>query len=217
MLIATDGACRRQGTPECAACGVAWVQEEYGKMYFLAKYETRESSSQRGELMGLLAGLECALEKASADEDVIIVTDSEYLFNSVFKEWLWTWQRSNWQGATGPVKNVDLWAKALELIEKIGKERIVMMWTKGHLVSYTPALVKRAMQEDCTGVELYSRILAVATRQCQQPIVVNSFNKERERHGHAAMPEDIALDCVVANVTADSLASFIMASVDAKI
>ena len=91
MLIAIDGACKRNGEPDCFSTGVAWFITDTGDMFFKAACET-QSTSQRGELSGLLEALKYATENAAEDEDVIIVTDSEYMFNSVDKEWCLKWR-----------------------------------------------------------------------------------------------------------------------------
>ena len=64
MIISTDGACKRSGTPECSSVGVAWVIKDDGDMYFLSTYESRRSTSQRGEINGLIKALDIAVEEA---------------------------------------------------------------------------------------------------------------------------------------------------------
>ena len=78
MLIAIDGACKRNGEPDCFSTGVAWFITDTSDMFFKAACET-QSTSQRGELSGLLEALKYATENAAEDEDVIIVTESEYM------------------------------------------------------------------------------------------------------------------------------------------
>ena len=51
MLIAIDGACKRNGEPDCFSTGVAWFITDTGDMFFKAACET-QSTSQRGELSG---------------------------------------------------------------------------------------------------------------------------------------------------------------------
>ena len=212
MLISIDGACKRNGEPTCVSTGAAWIQTEAGEFLYKCKFE-HASTSQRGELNGLTEALEYAVANAAPDEDVIIVTDSEYLFNSVTLEWSMKWERQSWCGATGPVKNADMWEHINELLRALG-DRVYMQWTKGHLVSYTPGNIKKAMQEDPTGVELFVRINSVANRPMDRDRIIKLFKEKRVSHGHIAPPDDTALDWAVANAMADALASYLVKTFD---
>lgn len=212
MLISTDGACKRNGTPECCSAGVAWVQTEDGKMYFKSKYET-QSTSQRGEINGLILALQEALDVAELDEDIIIITDSEYLYNTVELGWSLKWEANHWMGAQGPAKNSDMWAIVNDLLRKLNApvERVFMQWTKGHLMSYTPANVKRAMREDSTGVELFTRIQAMANRPSEHDRIIRDFIYNINEHGKAAPPPEECLNRCIANIMADCLAAYVVA------
>lgn len=214
MLISTDGACKRQGTPQCSALGVAWVQTEKGDMYFKSKYESQESTNQRGELMGLI----CALEegyKAAEDETIVIITDSEYLYNSVMLGWYEKWHDNRWVGATGPVKNQDLWKRIYHLINEVhGSERVVLQWTKGHLMSYTKGNVKKCMREDPTGIELFMRVSSMANRPSEKDRIIDDFLYNQNKHKHIAPPRDVCLERVIANVVADCLADYLVTTLD---
>ena len=213
MLIGTDGACKWGGTPECVSCGVAFIQTDEAVLY---KSRVEDSStSQRGELNGLICALEYAAEniKPQSNESVIIITDSEYLHNAVMKEWYDKWQQNDWIGSTGQrVKNVDKWVEIANLIDtlrNIGSE-VYVQWTKGHLISgLTPAVVKRIVNSDPTGIMLYSQIQAIANRPSEHDRIVSDFNKHRTAQGVDALPDDVAIDWVTMNVTADLLAGYI--------
>lgn len=212
MLIATDGACKRNGEPTCFSTGVAWIQTEDGNFLYKAMCEA-QSTSQRGELHGLLSGLQYACENKAPDEDVIIVTDSEYLFNSVTLGWSFKWENQDWCGATGPVKNRDIWQqinKYLHLME----DHVFMQWTKGHIISYTPGNTKKAMIADPTGVELYARVVSVATRPYDKGRIISDFKQYRINHGHIAPPDEEALVWAIANTMADCLASYLVKTFD---
>ena len=215
MLIAIDGACKRNGDPTCSSSGVAFIETEAGNMLYKAKFETC-STSQRGEINGLLEALYYAVENSDTEEDIIIVTDSEYLYNTVTLEWVNKWQANNWYGAVGKVKNSDLWATAWEYLSVLNKatERVFMQWTKGHLLHYTPGNIKKAMQIDPLGIELYSRIAAIANRPAERSRLVLEFIRERSEHDKESPPEEIALEWVIANTVADSLASYIVRVMD---
>lgn len=215
MLVATDGACKRNGTPQCCSAGVAWFQTEEGDLYFKSAYET-ESTSQRGELNGLLLALEEGLAVAKPDEDIIIVTDSEYMYNTVQLEWSIKWEANGWQGATGPVKNRDMWKRVNALLRKLNEhhERVFMQWTKGHLISYTPGNISRAMTTDPTGVELYSRINGIANRASERDRIIEDFRFNLWKHGKVVPPADTCLEWCIANVVADCLASYVVKIMD---
>lgn len=208
MIISTDGACKWGGTPECVSCGVAFIQTVDDNMLFKALVEDA-STSQRGELNGLILALEYAVENLDY-EDTIIITDSEYLYNSVMKEWCFKWRQNNWQGSTGIVKNVDKWERITELLDKLGPSNVFLQWTKGHLISnLSPSLVKRIMNTDNTGLQLYSNIQSFANRPSDKQRIADELNKHRVEHGLHKLPDDTAIEWVSMNVMADLLAGYI--------
>lgn len=222
MLIATDGACKRNGDPTCTSAGVAWIMHEEQfppktgseTMLFKAKFE-KESTSQRGELNGIIECLEYAVANIHDNESLIIVTDSEYMFNTIEKDWVHKWARQGWMGSLGPVKNQDMWEHVIELLDNpMLVDNVYMQWTKGHLISYTPGNIKKAMQADATGLELYDRIMSVATRPADQGRIIRDFNRNRGDHGFPFVPDQDALEWAVANTVADCLASYIVKTFD---
>lgn len=216
MLISIDGACKRNGQETCSSTGVAWIQTEQGDLLFKSKFEPM-STSQRGEINGLLEALNFANTYAKPDEDIIIVTDSEYLYNTVCLDWVHKWRANGWVGGQGTtVKNNDMWNVVCELLDVLNTpaERVFMQWTKGHLMSYTPGNIKQAMVADSTGVELFTRVSAVANRTCNQSRIIADFKRNRTEHGRLNPPDDICLEWVIANTMADSLATFIEAMMD---
>jgi len=215
ILIAIDGACKRNGDPTCSSSGVAWIETKDGDLLFKAKFETC-STSQRGEVNGLLEALHYAVDNASKDEDIIIITDSEYLYNTVTLNWVGKWQANNWMGAMGKVKNSDLWDTAWKYLSKLNtpNERVFMQWTKGHLLHYTTGNIKKAMMADQTGIELFTRISAIANRPSERTRLIKEFNRERAEHDKECPPDEIALAWVIANTVADSIASYIVQMMD---
>lgn len=216
MLISIDGGCKRSGTPECSSVGVAWFQTEAGDLYFRAFYESHESTSQRGELNGLLTALEEANKRSAPDEDIIIITDSEYLYNSVTRGWSMTWEASHWQGSQGPVKNRDLWEKVNRLLRSLNNpgERVFMQWTKGHLISYSAAAARRTMLQDPTGIGLFMNIQSIASRGSEEDRIIDDFIYNRKKHDHPYPPRKVCLEWCVANTMADTLASYLVALID---
>lgn len=217
MLVAIDGACKRNGQETCSSTGVAWIQTESGDMLFNARFE-QCSTSQRGEINGLVAALLYAQQYARPDEDIIIVTDSEYLHNTVMLDWAMKWRANNWIGSQGTtVKNHDMWNVVCDLLDTINihSERVFMQWTKGHLISYTPSNVKKAMKTDPTGIELYSRIMAIANRPSEHDRIICDFIYNRKEHGKPCPPPEVCLEWAIINTIADCLATYVETTMDA--
>ena len=62
LLISIDGACRRNGKPDCVSAGGVFIQQFDSKLNLqqtsiLSNYETA-STNQRGELLALLTALD---------------------------------------------------------------------------------------------------------------------------------------------------------------
>lgn len=219
MLIATDGACKRNGKPDCLSTGVAWIQTESGNYLFKAKIEM-ESTSQRGEINGLLEGLKYATHNAAPNEDIIIISDSEYLCNTVSLGWCYKWRDNGWTNADGQAtKNADLWNHACNYLSVLNQhhERVFIEWTKGHTVHYTAGAIKQALAIDPTAIELFTRVTTMANRIADRDNIINRFLKERIEHSKLAVPREIALEWAIANCMADSLAGYIVKLADEQI
>lgn len=130
--MSIDGACKSFGKPDCVVAGGVVVRTG-GEYKFLHRSE-RQSTSQRAELLALLAALEY-LRDYAPEEDALIITDSEYLFNTITKEWYNSWIGNNWITSTGtPVKNVDIIKQIIEIYE-LKKDVVAMVYIKGHVVA----------------------------------------------------------------------------------
>lgn len=217
MLIGIDGACMKNGTRDCVSCGVAFCISEDDSMKYIHFVE-EHSTSQRGELHGLIQALEYAIQEynyadlpfVSAEEACIIITDSEYIYNSVMKEWCFKWRDNNWIGASGEyVANADLWKHICNLLERLSAYTdVVLQWTKGHLISaLTPSVVKRLLAQDGTGITVYTNVCNIAMRECEHERIAKDFNKYREQHQQIKVPEDTAVDWAIMNAVADYLAA----------
>lgn len=214
MIISTDGACKRLGKPDCFSVGAAWIHTDEGALFLLAKPENN-STSQRGEINGLLVALDYVVEHAKPDEDIIIITDSEYLHNTVMKEWCFKWRDNDWIIGTGePAKNRDKWELVCNLLDRIGKDRVYLNWTKGHLLSYSKNLTERSIREDATGVSLFGNLTTIANRPSEKQRIADEFNSNRINHDYSKLPEQTAVDWVVMNVMADCIATCVVTLLD---
>lgn len=85
----------------------------------------RLTTNNRMELMGAIKGLE-ALKRPCA---VTLVSDSEYLVNSLRKGWAVRWRAQGWKRKGKAVPNADLWARLLTLADV---HSIAVEWVQGH-------------------------------------------------------------------------------------
>ena len=85
----------------------------------------RRTTNNRMELMAVIAGLE-ALTKPCRVE---VVSDSRYVTDAFNQNWLDGWIARGWRGASGPVKNVDLWQRLLRAAEP---HSLRFTWVRGH-------------------------------------------------------------------------------------
>ncbi|MFN7086738.1 MAG: ribonuclease HI [Burkholderiales bacterium] len=118
--IYTDGACK--GNPGVGGWGV------------LLKYggRTRElfggealTTNNRMELTAVIRALE-ALKRHCM---VRVHTDSQYVQQGISR-WIHDWKRRGWRTADKkPVKNVDLWQRLDELVQR---HDIEWIWVRGH-------------------------------------------------------------------------------------
>lgn len=152
-IIAIDGACKRNGKPDCISLGCAYItmldssNHEYHIQYVL----DTNSTNQRGEL---LAFIEALVAAKTFDEETYIVTDSEYIFNAVVKEWYKSWAKKGWVTAdNNPIKNKDLWLKISGLLYEF-EEIPVMYHIKGHVVSFGKATAAKLYEGDRSGETL---------------------------------------------------------------
>jgi len=168
LLISTDGACRNIGTPECTSAGSAFIQELHNdadnggaltvfKTSSISNFE-EGSTSQRGELMGMLCALRYTLKRKKMTH---IVTDSEYVYNTLTREWYKAWLNSGWitRGGT-EVKNLDLWLQVVEAYEECLDEHIdlTLNHIKGHCIPFGAVTATKLFNEDKTGKALLEAV-----------------------------------------------------------
>lgn len=120
VVIYTDGACR--GNPGPGGWGALLKYGGREKQLWGGEQNT---TNNRMELMGAIKALE-ALKQGCTVE---LHTDSTYVLKGI-TEWLEGWKAKGWKTASKkPVKNVDLWQK---LDEEIQRHQIAWKWVKGH-------------------------------------------------------------------------------------
>ena len=119
--IWTDGAC--SGNPGPGGWGAILQSGDKTKEL---KGGEAHTTNNRMELSAALNGL-----RALPDgQDVVVVTDSQLMLNSMTK-WLPGWKKKGWKTAAGtPVKNQDLLVALEAEVSRLGKVR--WHWVRGH-------------------------------------------------------------------------------------
>ena len=117
--IYTDGAAK--GNPGPGGYGV--VMEMVGTPYKKEFYEGfRHTTNNRMELLAVIVGL----EKLKAPKtNVLVVSDSKYVVDSVEKGWVFGWEKKYFKDK----KNPDLWMRFLKIYKQ---HHVKFMWIKGH-------------------------------------------------------------------------------------
>ena len=120
VVIYTDGACR--GNPGPGGWGVLLKYGQHERELWGGEPET---TNNRMELMAAIEGLACLKEACQ----VQLYTDSTYVLKGI-TEWMSNWKAKGWKtAAKKPVKNVDLWKR---LDDEIQRHDINWQWVKGH-------------------------------------------------------------------------------------
>ena len=117
--IYTDGAAK--GNPGQGGYGV--VMEMVGSPYKKEFFEGfRHTTNNRMELLAVIVGL----EKLKAPKtNVLVVSDSKYVVDSVEKGWVFGWEKKYFKDK----KNPDLWLRFLKIYRQ---HHVKFMWIKGH-------------------------------------------------------------------------------------
>ena len=145
VKIYTDGAAR--GNPDGPGGYGAVLQ------YIDTKGQLHERELSRGyqkttnnrmELMAAIVALEALTRPCQVD----LYSDSKYLVDAFNQHWIDSWLKKNWKGASGPVKNVDLWKRLLAAAQP---HELHFTWLRKNW--------KRGKNEDVKNVDLWKRLL----------------------------------------------------------
>ena len=117
--IYTDGAAK--GNPGNGGYGV--VMELVGSNYKKEFYEGfRYTRNNRMELLAVIVGLE---KITKPNMQVLVVSDSKYVVDSVEKKWVFGWEKKGFKDK----KNPDLWMRFLKIYRQ---HQVDFKWIKGH-------------------------------------------------------------------------------------
>lgn len=137
--IYTDGAC--SGNPGRGGWG-ALILDDAGEHELCGGEEYTTNNR-----MELLAAIE-ALNSISESAEIDIYTDSQYVKNGI-TVWIKNWIAKGWKTADKkPVKNVELWQKLQQAVEK---HNVSWHWIEGH-----------------SGHQFNERVDKLARAQCQK-------------------------------------------------
>ncbi len=121
IKLYSDGAC--SGNPGPGGYGVILKYNEHEKEFF-AGYKS--TTNNRMEMMAIIVGLESLNETCQVD----VYSDSKYIVDAVNQGWALKWEANNWKrNKKEMAKNIDLWVRLLDLLEK---HKVTMNWVKGH-------------------------------------------------------------------------------------
>lgn len=119
--IFTDGAC--SGNPGPGGWGAIL---RYNGVEKELSGGASDTTNNRMELSAVIF----ALKALKMPCEVTVTTDSKYVYESITKGWVYSWQKNGWRKADKkPALNVDLWT---ELLELLNKHQVTFNWVKGH-------------------------------------------------------------------------------------
>ena len=120
VTLYTDGACSGNPGPG----GWAAILR-YGTAERELSGGERETTNNRMELSGVLAGLNALKEPCAVE----LYSDSQYIVNALTNGWLRDWKRRGWKRRDGELKNPELWQELDALLQK---HTVTAHWVRGH-------------------------------------------------------------------------------------
>lgn len=220
ITVSIDGACRRNGKPDCvAAGGVLIVDDTSGTEFtkFLTNYEFG-STSQRGEMLGLLTALDYIY---TAEKQTRLIMDSEFLFNALSKNWISSWEQKGWKTASGdPVKNTDMWLQINWSLKKLDEKGIELVpyHIKGHVIPFGKVTASTLIDSDSSGAALLKAVRAKVDSELWKPnradVCALADELSMKNNGFLLGPS-VLRDFVVYNLMADAVATKCVEAADA--
>lgn len=118
--IYTDGSCL--GNPGPGGYGAVLLFNQHSKELSQGFVHT---TNNRMELLATIEALASLTETCKVD----LTTDSQYVKNGI-NQWIKNWRKNGWRTSDKkPVKNVDLWKR---LDEQVDRHEVKWHWVKGH-------------------------------------------------------------------------------------
>lgn len=121
IKLYTDGAC--SGNPGPGGWGALLIYNGHEKE-LSGGY--RDTTNNRMEILAVIRGLEALKERCK----VSVYSDSKYVVDAINQGWAVRWKKKGWmRNKKDRAKNVDLWKRLLELLNK---HEVEFSWVKGH-------------------------------------------------------------------------------------
>ena len=117
IVIYTDGSAK--GNPGNGGYGVVMMSGAHRREM---QQGFRLTTNNRMELFAVIIALESVKKENS---EITIYSDSKYVINSVEKNWVFGWEKKNFNKK----KNPDLWIRFLKIYRK---QKVNFIWVKGH-------------------------------------------------------------------------------------
>ena len=117
IIIYTDGAC--SGNPGPGGWGAIIDGQEISGF-------DKNTTNNKMEMQAVIEAVKLVKAKPA---HLVIHSDSALVINAFNLGWLVNWQKNNWKGSAGPVKNKELWVEMLELLKPFTYEFVKV---KGH-------------------------------------------------------------------------------------
>lgn len=209
ILISIDGASRRNGKPDCmSAAGIVCANYDEPNITHtsIAEYG---STNQRAELHALCKALQMAAGKG---DDIMILTDSEYVFNGMTRRWYNTWRHNNWLTSSGePVKNRDIWESVVEAVQACGD--ITYYHIKGHCIPFGTVRARNAMNIgfSCLVDEVFQQYDSLVHKKAD---VLQAAQELSERNNGFTLTSDQLRRFVAFNTLADIVATLAVEQAD---
>lgn len=220
LRIAIDGACRRNGKPDCISAGGVFIQHYKDgnciSTNTLSSYEM-QSTNQRGEMHALIQALDYVY---THNDNAQIITDSEYLFNTMTKDWLINWVNKDWVTSTGePIKNRDLWEEVHAAHYRcIGAGLSVIFYhIKGHVVPFGKVTANALLTKDPSGLLLLNEVTTKYFSVCDttKKDNIEKANRLSVKNNGFKLPQEELRKFIVANVVVDAVATKCVEAADA--
>jgi ribonuclease HI len=205
LQIWIDGASKNNGKPHCLSTGGIFTKSGDRSTSIGTVHEVG-STSQRGELHGLIIALIAAREHVKDGEtDCRFITDSEYIYNTITKSWYMNWRIKGWITAVGePVKNKDLWLIIADLLDSA--EDYSFFHIKGHVLSIGKVTAATLLIHDPSGKKLYDRLNKIYA-SAKPERIAEAKEVFLKNHGYNVPTEEVLQELIVGNMVADCIAT----------
>ena len=221
LVISIDGACRRNGKPNCVSAGGVFIMHynnalELTHTALKSNYEL-ESTNQRGEMLALLTAIDYVYDSKQSAQ---VITDSEYLFNTMTKNWVGNWANKGWITSTGePVKNKNIWLQIKHAHDRCVADGIELIFyhVKGHTIPFGKVTAQRLLAQDTSGMALYEAVKQKYHEVKFDKDVLGKVSELSEKNNGFVPTEEIMERFVVTNIIADAVATGCVEAVDALV